>query len=143
MVNIEFKCEGKRLSEAIPLDFGTVQAGTSSAVKTIVVNNTGDSEAQQYTVETVEASIANGFTSTAQSGAAEETFRAQRFSNDATSDAWYEYAVLGVGKDFKTKTGGTIGKNNGTDSFVTKWMPPSNGSSGQKVWGNVFSCVYI
>lgn len=143
MVNIEFKCDGKKLSENFPLDFGTVQAGTSSAVKTIEVNNTGDSDAQQCTIEAVEASVANGFTTTAQVGSAEETFRAQKFSNDATSDSWYDYAVLGVGKDFKTKTGGTIGKTSGTDSFVTKWQPPQNGSSGQKVWGNVFSCVYI
>jgi hypothetical protein len=143
MVNIEFKCDGKKLSETTPLDFGTVQAGTSSAIKTVEVSNTGDSDAQQCTMEAVEASLSNGFTVTAQIGTADETYNAQKFSNDATSDAWYNYAVLGVGKDYKMKTGGTISKDSGTDSFATKWNPPSSGSSGQKVWGNVFSCVYI
>ena len=143
MVTIEFKSGQTKLSETTPLDFGTVQAGTASAIKKVVVTNTGNSDAQQCTIEAVEASIANGFTLTSQKGTADETYRAQRFANDATVDNWYDYAVLGIGKDYKSKTGGTIGNTNGTDSFVTKWLPPVNGSSGQKVWGNVFSCVYI
>ena len=143
MVKIEFKCDGKKLSESVPLDFGTVQAGTSSAIKTIEVLNTGDSDAQQCTIEAVEATVANGFTTTAQSGSASETYRAQKFANDAISGSWYDYAVVGLGKDYSSKTGGTISKTNGSDSFATKWLPPSSGSSGQKTWGNVFSCVYI
>lgn len=143
MVTIEFSCGDVKLSETTPLDFGTVQAGTASAIKKITVKNVGNSDAQQCTIEAVEASVANGFTSISQKGTADETYNAQKFGNDETTDSWYDYAVLGVGKDYKTKTGGTIGNTNGSDSFATKWLPPSNGSSGQKVWGNVFSCVYI
>lgn len=143
MVTITFKCDGKKLSESVPLDFGTVQAGTSSAIKTVEVLNTGNSDAQQCVIEAVEATVANGFTATAQAGTASETYNAQKFANDATSGSWYNYAVVGIGKDFSGKVGGTISKTNGSDSFATKWLPPSSGSSGQKTWGNVFSCVYI
>ena len=142
-VNITFTCDGVTLSETNALDFGTVQAGTSSAIKTISVANTGTSDAQQCVIEAKEATIANGFSINSQSGTTAETCNAQKYSNDSTNGSWYAYAVFGVGKSYASKTGGTIIASTGTDSCVTKWEPPSNGTSGQKVWGNVFSCVYI
>ena len=143
MVKINFSCGGKTVSETAPLDFGTVQAGTSSAIKKVDVVNTGDSDSQQCTIEAVEATLSNGFTMSAQAGTSDETVLAQEFSNDATTGNWYKYAVLGVGKEYASKQGGTLSKGNGRDSFVTRWSPPSGGSSGQKTWGNVFSCVYV
>ena len=142
-VNIAFVCDSVTLSENNPLDFGTVQAGTSSAIKKVTVTNTGSSDAQQCVLEPKEATITNGFSVNSQSGTAAETYNVQTFATDATSGSWYSYAVLGTGKNYASKAGGTITNTNGTDSFATKWCPPSNGTSGQKVWGNVFSCVYI
>lgn len=143
MVNISFKCGEAILSENNALDFGTVQAGTASAIKTITVTNTGDSDAQQCTIEAKEANVLNGFATNSQAGSAEETYKAQTFASEETSAAWYNYAVLGVGKNFATKVGGTLSNTNGSDTVATKWTPPAAGTSGQKIWGNVFSCVYI
>lgn len=143
MVNIEFECNGTNLSEAIALDFGTVQAGTPSAIKKVTVTNTGDSDAQQCQIRACEASIVNGFAINSQQGTADETFKAQTFAASETSGSWYDYGVVGIGKNFSNKTGGVLSKTSGSDSFVTRWTPPENGTSGQKVWGNVFSCVYV
>ena len=143
MVNMTFTCDSVNLSETNALDFGTVQAGTTSAIKTVTVNNTGTSDAQQCTLEAKAATILNGFSIDAQAGTAAETYNAQSFATDAASGSWYAYAVLGVGKNYASKLGGTIANTSGTDTFATKWAPPSTGTSGQKVWGNVFSCVYI
>lgn len=142
MVNITFKSGDTNLSETSPLDFGTVQAGTTSAIKTVVVTNDGDSDAQQCTIEAKEATILNGFAVSSQVGTPQETAQAQFFAADANAGTWYKYAVLGIGKDYAKKLGGTISNGGGEDSFATKWMPPANGTAGQKVWGNVFSCVY-
>ena len=143
MVNITFLCDSQNLTETNPLDFSTVQAGTSSAVKTVTVTNSGDSDAQQCTLEAKAATIVNGFALDIQAGSLQETVQAQTFAGDAGSGSWYSYAVLGVGKNYSNKTGGTLQNTSGTDSFATKWSPPSNATSGVKVWGNVFSCVYI
>lgn len=143
MVNMTFTCDNVDLSETNALDFGTVQAGITSAIKTVTVKNTGSSDAQQCTLEAKAATILNGFSIDSQSGTAAETYNAQSFATDNASGSWYSYAVLGVGKNYATKTGGTIANTSGTDAFATKWAPPSTGTSGQKVWGNVFSCVYI
>lgn len=142
MVNITFECGGKNLSESVALDFGTVQAGTTSAVKTVTVTNNGDSEALQCMVQPKEASISNGFSINYQQGTANETYKAQTFADSETSGSWYDYAVLGIGKNFANKVGGTISAKS-SDTFVTRWTPPEDGTSGQKVWGNVFNCVYI
>ena len=44
-VNISFASGGSALNETDALDFGTVQAGTKSAIKTVTVTNSGDSDA--------------------------------------------------------------------------------------------------
>lgn len=142
MVNISFECGGAILSESNPLDFGTVQAGTTSAIKTVIVKNTGDSDAQQCTIEAKEAKILNGFAVNSQIGSLQETVQAQLFATDSSSGSWYKYGVLGSGKNYAKKVGGTLVNGHGEDSFATKWTPPSNGTAGQKIWGNVFSCVY-
>lgn len=142
-VNITFTSDSVDLSESNALDFGTVQAGMTSAIKTVTVKNTGSSDAQQCTLEAKAATIVNGFSIDSQSGTAAETYNAQSFATDATSGSWYAYAVLGVGKNYASKLGGTLANTSGSDTFSTKWAPPSTGTSGQKVWGNVFSCVYI
>ena len=142
MVNIVFDCGGTKLSESNPLDFGTVQAGTSSAIKVITVTNTGNSDAQQCVIEAKEATVVNGFSQTTQIGTAEETYKAQQFASDSGSSQWYSYGVVGIGKNFTQKLGGTLTNTSGSDVVATKWTPPSAGTSGQKVWGNVFSCVY-
>lgn len=142
-VIISFECDGVALGETTPLDFNTVQAGTTSAIKKVFVKNTGDSDAQQCVIETKEATIVNGFAVNSQSGTVQETCQAQKFATDMTSASWYDYAVVGIGKNIVTKTGGTLQNTNGEDSFVTKWCPPKSGTSGQKIWGNVFSCIYI
>jgi len=141
-VIIGFTSGGSGLNETDALDFGTVQAGTASAVKTVTVTNTGDSDALNSLVEPKAASLTNGFGSDLQTGTAQDTYLAQTFATDAGS-TYYAYAVLGVGKNYTNKTGGTLANTNGTDSYVTKWEPPSVGVSGQKNWGNVFSCVYV
>ena len=141
-VVIAFTCGGTPFDENTALDFGTVQAGTTSAVKTIVVTNTGTSDALSCVVDPKAASIANGFAGDIQSGSANDTYNAQTFA--ATSGStYYVYAVLGTGKNYTNKTGGTLANTNGSDSYVTVWSPPSVGVSGAKVWGNVFSCVYV
>ena len=141
-VIISFTSGGQTLTENNPLDFGTVQAGTSSAIKTVTVTNTGDSDALNCLVEAKEASTANGFASNMQIGTAQDTWQAQKFAADAES-TFYQYAVLGVGKNYVNKTGGTLANTSGTDSYATKWEPPSTGISGAKDWGDVFSCVYV
>jgi len=81
-VNITFECDGKQVTEANALDFGTVQAGTSSAMKVITIKNTGDSDAMQCRIDPVLAVIANGFSSDAiQKGTDRETKLAQWFAN--------------------------------------------------------------
>ena len=142
MVIINFTCDGQSLSESNALNFGTVQAGTTSAVKTVTITNTGDSDALQCVIEPKQAVLTNGFSSDIQLGTAQETYLAQKFSADINS-SFYNYAVVGIGKNYINKTGGTIFNTSGTDIFVTKWEPPISGTSGAKVWGNVFSCVYI
>lgn len=141
-VNVGFTCAGVTLTEAVALDFGTVQAGSTSAIKTVIATNTGTSDAQQCVLEPKAASIANGFASELQVGTATDTYLCQTFSV-SSSGTYYNYAVLGTGKVYGTKVGGTIANTNGTDTFFTKWTPPITGISGAKVWGNVFSCVYV
>ena len=142
MVNITFTCEGQTLTESNALDFTTVQAGTSSAIKTITVTNTGDSDALSCVIEPIESKIINGFAADTQVGTVQETVNAQKFST-AADGTYYSYAVVGVGKNAVNKTGGTLQNTSGTDTFATKWEPPSTGTSGQKTWGNRLSCVYV
>lgn len=142
-VNIAFSVGGNAISEAVPLDFGPVQAGTSSGIKTVTVSNSGDSDALNCTITPIAATIANGFASDAQVGTAQETYQAQRFAATNTDGTWYSYAVVGVGKNFINQTGGTLAATSGTDSFATRWDPPSSGNSGTKYWGNRLSCVYV
>ena len=141
-VSITFNCGGQGLTESNPLDFGTTQAGSTSEIKTITVTNTGNSDAQLCVIEPIEASVINGFAGNLQIGVPQDTYQAQKFMSDANSNTPYSYAVLGVGKNWATKLGGTLQNTNGSDSFATVWKPPSAGASGQKVWGNGFSCVY-
>lgn len=141
-VSITFTVNGSVVNETTPLDFGTVQAGTSSAIKTVTVTNTGTSDALLCTIDPLEASTTNGFSSSSQTGTAAETYNVQQFAADANS-TFYSYAVVGTGKNFTNKTGGTLVATSGTDTYVTKWVPPSTGNSGSKVWGCRFSCVYI
>jgi hypothetical protein len=141
-VNITFTVNGSVVNEVNPLDFSTVQAGTSSAIKTVSVTNTGTSDALMCAIEAVEASTNSGFSTTTQAGTAAETYSAQQFALDANSQ-FYNYAVVGTGKNYTNKTGGTLVANTGTDTYVTKWVPPSTGNSGAKEWGCRLSCVYI
>lgn len=141
-VNISFASGGSALNETDALDFGTVQAGTKSAIKTVTVTNSGDSDALNCLVEAKAASLTNWFASDLQVGTAQDTYLAQKFGPDSGS-VTNDYAVLGVGKNYTNKTGGTLANTNGTDSYATLWEPPSVGVSGQKVWGNVMTCVYV
>lgn len=142
-VTINFTCNGVTLNESSPLDFGTVQAGTASALKTIAVTNTGDSNAMSCVIEAKAATVINGFSSDlVQSGIAQDTFLVQTFAENISS-TFYSKGVLGTGKNFATGVGGTLLNTTGSDTIVTKWEPPSGGTSGVKVWGNVFSCVYV
>lgn len=141
-VNLQFECDSKKLSESTALDFGTVVAGQSSAIKTVTVTNLGDSDAQQVVINPVEATIVNGFASNVQIGTAQETYQAQKFAPAGDSGTWYGYAVVGTGKNWTNKTGGTIHNTNGSDTFVTKWEPPLAGTNGQKIWGNAITAVY-
>lgn len=141
-VSIGLTVGGSVINESTPLDFGTVQAGTSSAIITVTATNTGSSDALACTVDPVEASIANGFSSAIQVGTAAETYSAQTFAADGVS-TFYNYGVLGTGKNYTNKTGGTLVATTGTDTFVTKWTPPSTGSSGSKIWGMIVRSVYV
>jgi hypothetical protein len=142
MVNITFTCDGQTLTETNALDFGTVQAGLSSPIKTITVTNTGDSDALDFMVEAVESTIANGFAADTWVGTAQETYMARKFA--ATVDGpWYDRAVVGVGKNYATMKGGTLANTSGTDTFATKSLPPSNSTSGLKVHGDRGTCVYV
>ena len=141
MVTITFKCGSTTLTESVPLDFGTVMAGESSEIKTITVQNTGASTAEQCVVQAVEASTTNGFSSTTQSGTASETYSAQTFSS-ASNGTYYSAAYIGSGANYATATGGSIATN-GSYTYYTKWTPPSSATAGNKVWGNEFSCVYV
>lgn len=141
-VNIGFSSGGVALNEIDALDFGTVQAGTKSAIKTVAVTNTGDSDALNCLVEAKAASVVNGFGSDLQVGTPQDTYSAQFFGPEAGS-VIYAYAVLGVGKNYTNKTGGTLSNTNGQDTYCTDWEPPGAGISGQKTWGNIFSCVYV
>lgn len=146
MVQITFSCDGSSVSEANPVDFGTVLAGDESEVKTITVTNSGDSDAEQCTITPIEASTSNGFATTTQTGTAAETYNAQTFSSDASitgSTVWYPQAFVGTGASYPDSLGGTIPSNGGTASFSTKWSPPSTATAGNKIWGNEFSCVYV
>lgn len=142
-VNLQFVCDSKTLSESTALDFSTVVAGQSSSIKTVTVTNLGDSDAQQVVINPVEATITNGFSSNLQTGTTAETTLAQKFAGASDSGTWYNYAVVGTGKNWTNKTGGTIQNTNGSDTFVTKWEPPLSGTNGQKVWGNAITCVYV
>ena len=142
-VNLQFVCDSRTLSESTALDFGTVVAGQSSSIKTVAVTNLGSSDAQQVVINPVEASIANGFAANIQVGTSAETYLAQRFAPARDSGTWYGYAVLGTGKNWSNKTGGTIQNTSGSDTFYTKWEPPTSGTNGQKVWGNQMTCVYV
>ena len=141
-VNLQFSCGSITLSESTALDFGTVVAGQSSAIKTVTVTNLGDSDAQQVVINPVEATIVNGFASNIQIGTSQETYQAQKFAPASDSGNWYGYAVVGTGKNWTNKTGGTLQNTNGSDTFVTKWEPPLAGTNGQKIWGNAITAVY-
>lgn len=142
MVDIKFTCDGKTLTETNALDFGTVQAGLSSGIKIITVTNTGDSDALDFIIEPVEATIVNGFAGDVQVGTAQETYLARKFA-ETVNGPWYPKAVVGVGKNFSTGLGGTLANTSGTDTFATLWNPPSNGTSGPKVHGDRGTCVFI
>jgi len=142
MVNITFTCNGQTLTETNALDFNTVQAGLSSEIKAITVTNTGDSDALNFTIEPVEATISNGFAADIQVGTVQETVQARKFAA-AMDGPWYPLGVVGVGKNFSTGLGGTLANTSGTDVFYTTWNPPINGTSGLKVHGDRGSCVYV
>lgn len=141
-VNLQFTCDSRTLSESTALDFGTVVAGQSSAIKTVTVTNLGDSDAQQVVINPVEATIVNGFASNIQVGTAQETYLAQKFAPASDSGTWYGYAVVGTGKNYTNKVGGTLQNTGGSDTFATKWEPPASGTNGQKLWGNAITSVY-
>lgn len=142
-VSLTFTCDSQVLTEANPLNFSTVQAGVNSSIKTVNVINTGTSDAQNCRVDPVAATVANGFSADIQAGTAQETYQAQKFAATENATTWYNFAVLGTGKNYTTGTAGTLVNTTGSDSFATYWAPPASGTAGDKVWGNKASCQYV
>lgn len=142
-VTLNFSCDGTSLTEATPLNFGIVQAGSNSVIKTVVVSNTGSSDALNVRIDPVVADTSTGFSTSLQAGTAQETYQAQKFASSSSATTWYNFAVVGSGKNYATGVGGTLVNTTGTDSFATYWNPPSTASAGDKVWGNRASCQYI
>ncbi len=142
-VNIAFTCDGVSLTESSALDFSLATAGSSSPIKTVTVTNTGSSDALDCVLTAVEASTVQGFSSNLQIGTPQETYLAQQFAPDIGSANYYSYAVLGVGKNFAANTGGTLQNTSGSDSFATKWSPPTSANSGSKSWGNALTWATI
>ena len=142
-VILNFTCMGATLTEANPLNFGTVQAGMSSPIRTVTVTNTGTSDAQNCRVDSLAATVINGFSADLQQGQPSESYSAQKFAAADTATTWYSAAFLGVGKNYASSLGGTLVNTTGTDSFASQWLPPANGSAGDKIWGNKSSCQYV
>ena len=132
---------GLVLSESTPLDFDVVQAGGRSEFIQLKITNKGTSTALKCVMTAVAANQQTGFTTDSQQGLASETYNAQYFAADETSQL-YQYAVLGSGKNWVSKVGGTLVNTNGSDVIVTCWKPPANGSAGGKKWGVEVASVY-
>lgn len=106
------------LDTSVPIDFGTVARGSSSAATAVYIKNF-ETDVDLIAVEVDCIEHPYGL----QVGTAEETSSAMTFS--ATSGGTYAAGPYYVG---------TVWANTATTVFYAKWTPPVAASAGAKIW---------
>jgi len=106
------------LDTSVPIDFGTVVRGSSSAAKQVYIKNF-ETDVDLIAVEVDCIEHPYGL----QVGTAEETANAMTYC--ATSGGTYAAGPYYVG---------TVWANTATTNFYCKWAPPSTAALGARVW---------
>lgn len=106
------------LDTSVPIDFGTVVRGSSSAATQVYIKNF-ETDVDLIAVEVDCIEHPYGI----QVGAADETYNAVTFC--ATSGGTYAAGPYYVG---------TVWANTATTTFYCKWTVPTTATTGAKIW---------
>lgn len=106
------------LDTSVPIDFGTVVRGSSSAATQVYIKNF-ETDVDLIAVEVDCIEHPYGL----QVGTANETYSAVKFSG--TSGGTYAAGPYYVG---------TVWANTATTTFYAKWAPPATAALGARIW---------
>jgi len=112
------------LTDTNPIDFGTLQAG-STTTKRVFVKNASAS------VDLLDAKVTAIEHPDSQSGSSASTYDVTTFSTSQSGTFTSELSL------------GTITKSTSSSYFWVKWAPPLGEASGDRIWGLQISGNYI